>query len=126
MVFEELNETPVKGIYEVNPKAQASATKTPHKQAATAAAGKTAKKTQAPAKKHLHPSEEGKNVVAEKRPEYIGSLGEIDDEGCDIHDHVNTRFVLTEKLVEDVSSDRNKLAEYVVFAEILGKPKCKR
>ena len=122
MVFEELNETPVKGIYEVKSKAQASATKTPHKQAA----GKTAKKAQAPAKKHLHPSEEGKNVVAEKRPEYIGSLGEIDDEGCDIHDHANTRFVLTEKLIEDVSSDRNKLAEYVVFAEILGKPKCKR
>lgn len=126
MVFEELNETPVKGIYEVKPKVQtASATKTPPKNAATAAAGKTAKKAQAPVKKHLHPSEAG-NVVAEKRPEYIGSLGEIDDEGCDIHDHANTRFVLTEKLIEDVSSDRNKLAEYVVFAEILGKPKCKK
>ncbi len=114
MVFDELDEVIVEGIYPVAPK------KPPVKKS---------EKKPTPKKKtadHVHPSEEGQNVKVEVRPEYIGSLGEVDDEGCNDHEHGNLRFVLTEKIVDEVSNDRSKLAEYMVFSEILGKPKCKR
>lgn len=119
MVFDELDEVIVEGIYPVEPKTPP--VKKPVKTANAKQQPKKVSKTD-----HVHPSEKGKTVVVEERPEYIGSLGEIDDEGCNDHDHGNIRFVLTEKIIEEVSDDRSKLAEYMVFSEILGKPKCKR
>lgn len=119
MVFDELDEVVV-GIYPVEPKKQ------PQPKAVAQQKAKKPVPKKTPKADHVHPSEEGKNVIVEVRPEYIGSLGEIDDEGCNDHEHGNLRFVLTDKIVEEVSSDKSKLAEYMVISEILGKPKCKR
>ncbi len=70
---------------------------------------------------HSHPSEKH-SKIEEKKPIY-GSLGEVNDEGC--VEHNDLRFVQTSLPTEEKQRN-DKLREYMIFSEILGKPKCKR
>lgn len=72
---------------------------------------------------HTHPVLANKTTMVENVPKYVGSLGDINQEGC--IEHADERFIMTDDHVENLKQ-HNKLAEYIVFSEILGKPKCKR
>lgn len=97
-VFDELKTDNVKGIYPVAPKQNIK-------------------------NNHAHPAAKS-NSRQEIKPRYTGSLGDIKDEGC--VEHGDTRFVIEEKSVENNSISHSKLKEYLIFSEVLGKPKCKK
>ncbi len=69
---------------------------------------------------HSHPS--SKNAVVEKKEKYVGSLGEVNQEGCKTHN--DERYV--EKKVTSQIKSPNKLKEYLIMSEVLGAPRCKR
>ena len=73
-------------------------------------------------KNHSHPASSG-NYIVEKKKTYVGSLGTVSDEGC--IQHGDQRFVSAPSKVSQVAT-RNRLKEYVIAKEVLGKPKCKR
>ncbi|MEG1520717.1 MAG: hypothetical protein RR458_06980 [Clostridia bacterium] len=70
---------------------------------------------------HDHPMQ--KHSMVEMKPKYVGSLGDINTEGC--VDHADERYVLKQDDLLNMKS-KSKMAEYIIFSEVLGKPKCKR
>lgn len=70
---------------------------------------------------HAHPMQTNSRV--EMRPNYFGSLGDIKDEGCETHEGV--RYILNSDTPIELHN-KSKMKEYIVFSEILGKPKCKK
>ena len=73
--------------------------------------------------KHSHPAYSGGNNIVENKKTYVGSLGKISDEGC--VQHGDMRFV-SAPVAPSAKVVRNKMREYVIAKEILGKPKCKK
>jgi len=97
-VFDELKTSNIKGIYPVASKQKIK-------------------------NNHTHPAA-NTNVKKEIKPRYTGSLGDVLDEGC--VEHGDTRFVIEQKQVEKNTISHSKLKEYLIFSEVLGKPKCKK
>lgn len=70
---------------------------------------------------HSHPSDTGK---VEKVDEYYGSLGKINDEGC--QEHLGVRFVDAIPLTEDNQIDYDDVARMIIIGEAISHPKCRK
>ena len=73
---------------------------------------------------HDHPAGNGSTLV-ERKSTYVGSLGAVSDEGC--IEHGDERYIkTTTPTLVGPNVTHNRLREYVIAKEVLGKPKCRK